>query len=128
MTRVDAEPAQAPPLPGIAVGVIDASSPHAGSLFVQGTAGGRRFDDVHGAGWRLVTIDHDLAPLDPAASSWFASIGGRAVTVPDDDRVYRRWFAGHDVTAALQRPDFYLHGTRAAGTARPPCWITCVPG
>ena len=51
---------------------IDAGSPHAGSLFVQGTVGGRRFDDVHGAGWRLVTIDpepHRARPGRPADGS-----------------------------------------------------------
>ena len=38
--------------------------PHAGSLFVQGTVDGRRFDDVHGAGWRLVTVDPTPIDLD----------------------------------------------------------------
>jgi hypothetical protein len=109
---VGSEPATAPPLPGIEGGVTDAGSPHAGSLFVQGTAGGRRFDDVHGAGWRLVTIGPE--PIDRSTSRWFASIGGRVVTVSGDDPVYGRWFSEHDATAALQRPDFHLYGTAAS--------------
>ena len=108
---VGPQPAAAPPLPGIEGGVTDADSPHAGSLFVQGTIGGRRFDDVHGAGWRLVTIDPEPLELDPETRRWFASIGGRVVRVPADHPVYGRWFTEHDATAALQRPDFHLYGT-----------------
>jgi hypothetical protein len=113
---VGPEPAEAPSLPGIETGIIDPSSPHAGTLFVQGIVGGRLFDDVHGAGWRLVTIGSEPVAPDPETSRWFASIGGRTVTVPGDDPVYGRWFAEHKSTAALQRPDFYLYGT-AAGPA-----------
>jgi flavoprotein hydroxylase len=107
---VGAEPTDAPPLPGITDGVIDPDSPHAGKLFPQGTVDSRRSDDVHGAGWRLVTIDPAPIDLDPAAREWFAAIGGRVVTIAGDD-VYGRWFSEHDATAALQRPDFHLYGT-----------------
>ncbi|HEY2077086.1 MAG TPA: bifunctional 3-(3-hydroxy-phenyl)propionate/3-hydroxycinnamic acid hydroxylase [Streptosporangiaceae bacterium] len=114
---VGPEPAEVPPLPGIQTGIIDACSPHAGKLFVQGNvAGGGLFDDVHGAGWRLVTVDSERVALDPETSRWFASIGGRLVAVPADDPVYCRWFTHHNCTAALQRPDFHLFGT-AAGPA-----------
>ncbi len=108
------EPTDVPPLPGITDGVIEHGSPHAGTLFPQGTVNGERFDDVHGAGWRLVTVDP--APIDRAspAAEWFASIGGRVVTVSGDDDVYGRWFTEHDTTAALQRPDFHLYGTAAS--------------
>jgi flavoprotein hydroxylase len=106
---VGSEPSDAPDLPGITDGVIDTASHHAGALFPQGVQGGHRFDDVHGAGWRLVTTDPTPVDLDPATRDWFASIGGRVVTVADDD-VYR-WFSEHAATAALQRPDFHLYGT-----------------
>jgi len=79
---------------------------------VQGLVGGRPFDDVHGAGWRLLTID-DAAEVDADAKAWFASIGGRIVALAEPDPTYERWFAEHDTTWALQRPDFYLYGTAA---------------
>jgi hypothetical protein len=113
---VGPEPTHAPPLPGIETGIIDPGSPHAGTLFVQGSVGGRLFDDVHGTGWRLVTLGSEQAALHPETSRWFASIGGRRVAVSGDDPVYGRWFAEHSCAAALQRPDFYLYGT-AAGPA-----------
>lgn len=114
---VGPEPTDAPPLPGIEAGIIDPDSPHAGALFVQGTVSGQRFDDVHGAGWRLITLDHEPLELDPEAHRWFASLGGRVVAVPAGDPVYGRWFAEHDATAALQRPDFHLYGTAASPAA-----------
>ena len=118
---VGAEPTDAPALPGITDGVIDPDAPHAGKLFPQGTIDGERFDDVHGAGWRLVTIDPAPIDLDPATGDWFATIGGDVVSIAatdddDDDEVYVRWFAEHDATSALQRPDFHLYGT-ASSTA-----------
>jgi 2-polyprenyl-6-methoxyphenol hydroxylase-like FAD-dependent oxidoreductase len=108
---VGPEPTEAPPLPGIDAGVIQSGSPHAGSLFVQGIVAGRRFDDVHGVGWRLVTSVPEPIALDRDTAEWFASIGGRVATVPADDPVYGRWFAEHGATSALQRPDFHLYGT-----------------
>jgi flavoprotein hydroxylase len=108
---VGPEPTDAPPLPGIEAGVIQSGSPHAGSLFVQGIVAGRRFDDIHGAGWRLVTSEPEPIALDRDTAEWFASIGGRVATVPADDPVYGRWFAEHGATSALQRPDFHLYGT-----------------
>jgi flavoprotein hydroxylase len=108
---VTSELSEIPDLPGIHAGVIHADAPHAGRLFVQGTVDGGLFDDVHGAGWRLVTIDTDVNALDPAARAWFESIGGEIVTLPEPDGTYSRWFAEHDCTWALQRPDFHLFGT-----------------
>jgi len=113
---VGPEPTEAPPMPGIEIGVVDPHAAHAGSLFVQGTVDGGLFDDVHGTGWRLVTVADALPAIDPELGRWFASIGGRAVTVRRDDPVYGCWFADHGATAALQRPDFHLYGT-AAGPA-----------
>ena len=107
---VGVEPTEVPPLPGITDGIIDAASPHAGALFPQGTVGGRRFDDVHGAGWRLVTVEPATITLAPSANDWFQSIGGSVVTVLSDGEL-GRWFHAHGVTAALQRPDFHLYGT-----------------
>ena len=110
---VGPEPTAAPALPGVEIGIIEPGSPHAGTLFIQGIVGGQLFDDVHGTGWRLITIDGDPGAITPETSRWFASIGGRIVTVPGDDPVYGRWFTEHNATSALQRPDFYLYGTAA---------------
>ena len=111
------EPVEAPSLPGLDDGFVHPAAPHAGALFVQGTVGGRRFDDVEGAGWRLVTVDLDVDDIEPASRAWFESIGGRLVSISDPDPVYRRWFADHATAAALQRPDFHLYGTAADAAA-----------
>jgi flavoprotein hydroxylase len=111
--RVGDEPAPAPGLPDIDTGFIHPSAPHAGKQLVQGKVGARPFDDVHGVGWRLVTVDVDGPRIDRGLRTWFASIGGRIVALADPDPTYARWFSGHDTTYALQRPDFYLYGTAA---------------
>ena len=110
---VGPEPSDVPALPGLDQGIIDPSAPHAGHLFIQPGVDGRLLDDVHGAGWRLVTIDPDTAAVDPSALDWFESIGGRLVPLARPDAVAGAWFADHDVTWALQRPDFYLYGAAA---------------
>jgi hypothetical protein len=99
--------APAPGLPGIDAGFIHASAPHGGRQMVQGKVGGRPFDDVHGNGWRLVGRSAEA----PDAPEWFTAIGGRVVTITEPDPVFDRWFAEHDTTYVLQRPDFYLYGT-----------------
>jgi hypothetical protein len=108
---VGADPTEAPPLPGIEAGFLHPGSPAAGSAFVQGSVEGRRFDDVHGAGWRLVAAELDRGELDPSLLSWFESIGGRVVVVEHPGPALGRWFAEHDVVAALQRPDFHVYAT-----------------
>lgn len=125
------------PFPPIADGVVLAGSPCAGELFLQAEveAGGRRarFDDAVGAGWRLVTLaDPDL---DDELARWFASIGGMVVLlgggpsaagdvgdvsdisdISDIDGAYGAWLGERGLVAALQRPDFALYGTAAAGS------------
>jgi flavoprotein hydroxylase len=100
-----------PTPPPLAGGLVHPSAPHAGDLFVQGRVGGERFDDVHGAGWRLVTIGGAPEGVDDATLTWFASVGGAVVALTDPDDVHRTWFADHDTQFALQRPDFRLYGT-----------------
>ena len=114
---VGPEPIEAPALPGIEAGIIHASSPAAGHLFVQGAVDGRLFDDVHGAGWRLVSADPLAAPIDPEVSAWFESIGGKLVGLDCCDEAGRSWFQAHSAAYALQRPDFHLYGTAADATA-----------
>lgn len=113
---VDGSVSEAPGLPGIASGVVLEGAPLAGEQMPQvaiDTRGardlaGRLFDDVHGAGWRLVSAEPTDA-LDPTLLAWFATIGGTVVAVPE----MGDWFARHDVRWALQRPDFHLFGTAA---------------
>ena len=105
------EPEPAPDLPDINAGLIHPTAPHAGKQFVQGQVGGLPFDDVHGNGWRLVALDADVAGIGCEERAWFESIGGGVVAVTDPDPTFARWFAAHDTTCALQRPDFYLYGT-----------------
>ena len=105
-----------PPPPFLAGALLPDDDPVAGHLFVQGTVLSdgerRRFDDVHGVGWRLVTVGDE--PLqDSELADWFSSIGGSIVALePDDDPdgTYADWFAAHAATWALQRPDFHVHG------------------
>jgi 2-polyprenyl-6-methoxyphenol hydroxylase-like FAD-dependent oxidoreductase len=108
---VGPEPTDAPALPGVDEGLVHPASPHAGELCVQGTVGGQLFDDVHGAGWRLVAIDVDTSEIALSVRQWFESIGGKIVRMDRPDAVCCRWFTEHDITCALQRPDFYLYGT-----------------
>jgi 3-(3-hydroxy-phenyl)propionate hydroxylase len=81
-----------------------------GTLAIQGRVevDGRvaRFDDVFGAGWRLVTRE----PVEP--NPWFTAIGGRALAIGTDfvdvDGTYEQALRAHDAVAFLQRPDFGL--------------------
>jgi hypothetical protein len=111
---VGSEPTEVPDLPGPASGIVHPESAHAGALFVQGTIEGRPFDDVHGAGWRLVAYspdDGDASALGGDLVDWFDAIGGKVVAVDSTDPVLVRWFGDHGVRWALQRPDFFLYGT-----------------
>lgn len=111
------EPEPAPDLPNITAGVIHPRAPFAGTQFVQGRDGGRRFDDVHGAGWRLVGLGADVDAIAADARSWFESIGGRIVVPAQPDADLTQWFEQHDTICALQRPDFYLYGTAPDATS-----------
>jgi 2-polyprenyl-6-methoxyphenol hydroxylase-like FAD-dependent oxidoreductase len=110
----DGTAGDAPDPPGIGSGVVADDSPHAGELFPQLRLDGGWFDDVHGAGWRLVTVDAEpTGALDPAQVDWFAALGGAVVPVGGTT-----WFDAHGARWALQRPDFHLFGTAAdAGAA-----------
>jgi hypothetical protein len=110
----DGRTSDAPGLPGIDQGLIAKDAPLAGELFPQGNVDGRWFDDVHGVGWRLVTVEPDGARLDPAAVAWLGSIGGAVVDAAGGGDI-AAWLAAHDVRWALQRPDFHLFGAAADG-------------
>jgi 2-polyprenyl-6-methoxyphenol hydroxylase-like FAD-dependent oxidoreductase len=105
------QPVEVAAPPALDAGVIHPGAPHAGHLFVQGPVGGELFDDVHGTGWRLVTMDISADAIEPAARAWFESLGGQIVTLSRPHATYARWFAEHETACALQRPDFRLYGT-----------------
>jgi 2-polyprenyl-6-methoxyphenol hydroxylase-like FAD-dependent oxidoreductase len=109
----------APPMPALTAGLL-APSPGAGELFPQAMVriGDNQgwFDDVVGAGWRLVGVGGPVE-LEPDLDRWFSSVGGRCVTLGQDlyevDGRCGRWFAERGVAVAVQRPDFYVYGTAA---------------
>lgn len=99
--------------PGIEMGFIHPHSPHAGRLFGQCTVGGRLFDEVHGAGWRLLTIGDDPIAVEPSIAGWFASIGGEITALSAADATDDDWLPALAARWLLQRPDFHLYGTAA---------------
>jgi 2-polyprenyl-6-methoxyphenol hydroxylase-like FAD-dependent oxidoreductase len=114
---VTGEVSEVPGQPALVAGLVDAGSPLAGEMFPQANIGGRWFDDVHGAGWRLVTVDPAAGELDPGLVEWFASIGGAVVQVGDTSPDLTAWFRERDGRWAMQRPDFHIYGTAVDGTA-----------
>jgi len=87
-----------------------------GRIEVDGLAG--LFDDLAGGGWELIALGVDpLAAVPPDLAEWFAGIGGTATAIAADGRVrdldgtYASWFAEHERTVVLSRPDFYIFGT-----------------
>ena len=106
-----------PPMPGIAGGLVTDTA-QAGELFIQATlrAGGIEglADDVVGFGWRLVGRP-DALDVDADLLAWFASIGGRTlslgVDVLDVEGRYASWLDDHGVDAVIERPDFYIFAT-----------------
>jgi 2-polyprenyl-6-methoxyphenol hydroxylase-like FAD-dependent oxidoreductase len=113
---VTGEVSEVADLPGIGTGIVDEATPLAGERFPQARLDGGWFDDVHGAGWRLVTDDPAASSFDPRLAGWFASVGGAVVPVGDDAPDLCMWFEQHDVRWALQRPDFHVFGTAADAT------------
>jgi hypothetical protein len=111
------EPEPAPGLPDVTSGFLHPTAPHAGKQFVQGCDTGRRFDEAHGNGWRLVVLGGEVERIGREERAWFASIGGCVVVLRDPDAMFVRWFADHETTYALQRPDFYLYGTATTASA-----------
>ena len=110
------------PQPTIGLGITHPSDPHAGELFLQANvtrgANRGRFDDVVGRGFVLASPVVDPAAfLDPELAAFFASIGGRVVSLADGspvrdvDGAYAKWFGDRALALALQRPDFHLFGT-----------------
>ncbi len=107
----DGSVSEAPDAPGITGRLVQTDLKRAGELFPQGNLDGRWFDDVYGAGFRLVTVDETVGELDTDLVDWFTTIGGKTVDVRSESSDLASWFDTNDVGWALQRPDFYLYGT-----------------
>ena len=102
---------EVPGLPGIAAGVVGVGTPLMGEVFPQGEVDGRWFDDVHGIGWRLVTVESDLTGFDPELAAWLETVGGAVVVVTSAAPDLAGWFESHGVRWVLQRPDFHIFGS-----------------
>ena len=103
---------------------------NAGRLAVQGrvaVAGSiGLFDDVVGGSWQLIAQGFDpLSAVSGDLAEWFASIGGTATAITADgpvrdiDGTYAAWFAAHECTVVLCRPDFYIFGSGDAHGVAP---------
>jgi 3-(3-hydroxy-phenyl)propionate hydroxylase len=116
-------------IPPIHAGVIDCDGgPGAGVRFIQPFIeyGGRRMllDDATGGGFVLLRASAGAPDgLGEPQRVALDRIGVRTFIVSDDARSLSgicdstgdltTWFAAHDATAALLRPDFYVYGTAA---------------
>ncbi len=107
----DGTTSSVPPMPGVLGGIIREGSAHAGELLPQAKLGEQWFDDVHGVGFRLLTIDPASADLPTDLDDWLSSIGGKVVVIDTDDGAMRDWLENREIGWALQRPDFYAYGT-----------------
>ena len=115
--------------PGLHDGFLARSSgPGRGELSVQGVVddGIRRgrIDQVVGAGFHVLVDPQLLADLGPQAVAALrragiplVAPGPRGALVMDVDGTYARWFGELGCRAVAVRPDFYVYGTAADGTA-----------
>ena len=87
-----------------------------GRVEVEGLTG--LFDDVVGGDWELIGLGFDpLTEVAGELADWFRNIGGSSTAITaggrvrDVDRTYFVWFAAHECSVVLSRPDFYIFGT-----------------
>ncbi len=97
--------------PPLAAGLVEPASPLAGERVPQADLGGSWFDDVHGAGWHLVTDDPAARDLEPALVDWLGSIGGAVIVIAGTAPDLTAWLHENGVRWVLQRPDFHVYGT-----------------
>jgi 3-(3-hydroxy-phenyl)propionate hydroxylase len=116
--KVQSQPRQSVQ-PALAQGLLSPQAhPAVGTIFPQPwiVRDGRkhRMDDIAGRGWRVVSCERGQAS---APGLRFVHIG--TPEFREADGVAARWFAHHDCTAAIVRPDHYVWGvaTDAASLA-----------
>ncbi len=128
--RQNPEPAPPDTPPPLGPGILHREDPLAGQLFIQGEviSNGQKglFDDVVGRGFCLIsTMVNPTATLSPALLQFFDSLQPIIVTlttntmdsagrIVDSNGTYVKWFAQHNCTAVLVRPDFYIFGTASS--------------
>jgi 2-polyprenyl-6-methoxyphenol hydroxylase-like FAD-dependent oxidoreductase len=110
----DALPAEVP-RPNLDAGIVHLTSPYAGEIFLQGSDHGVPLDELHGSGWRMITLDNGQR-LDEPDQAWFEALGGRIVALHDPDPLLSCWFDERDAAFVLERPDFHIYGTAASGS------------
>jgi hypothetical protein len=110
--------------PGLDVGLLATRSlPGRGELSRQGVVDDGiargRFDQIVGDGFVFLADPAVVATLGPAAAA-LAQAGVRVVPLSADgpladvDKTYQRWFAEHEWSAVIVRPDFYVFGAAGA--------------
>jgi 2-polyprenyl-6-methoxyphenol hydroxylase-like FAD-dependent oxidoreductase len=110
--------------PGLSRGLVEGS----GEFFPQGRvrAHGRTalFDDFVGPGWCIIATDPAvLESVSPSHRERWKALGGRIAVIADTgadaledlDETYAKWFAAHNCSVAVVRPDWYLYGTANSG-------------
>ena len=103
---------------------------NSGAVFPQGFVhiGKRagRFDDIVGAGWRIVAWRPGvLAHLTDAHRDAWSDIGGEIAlfgatgdaALVDSDGIYEAWFAAESGMAVIVRPDWHVYGVAADSSA-----------
>jgi len=92
-------------------------------LTICGQAYKPLFDEVHGYGWRLLTLDDSTIEESISPDSrdfFFRALGGKCISIMDEqdsEGEYREWFKGHMGLdhVILIRPDFYVFGHAPKG-------------
>lgn len=85
-----------------------------GRVRIDGRVG--RFDDIHGAGWTLISAVSVADRLSAEQQALLDKLGTRRIATDGDadiDGYYASYFADNKVAAVLYRPDFYIFGSAA---------------
>jgi 2-polyprenyl-6-methoxyphenol hydroxylase-like FAD-dependent oxidoreductase len=113
-----APPAEPPP-PDLGPGIHDGPGGAAGSLFPQGRVNGTLLEDELDPGFVLYALapGNPLDLLDEETAAFLGELPCALVAVgAAHEPIYSEWFAAHECSVALVRPDFYVFGTATDAT------------